>query len=87
MGKDRPRHVERRLDRASFRLATLLKAAGAVPFLKRAWEHNGDQSPEDSSQQFQDLDKLMDRMEEAARDGSRKEAAAMLDQMQDMFED
>ena len=61
MGKERKRHVERRLDRASFRLATLLKAAGAVLFLKRAWEHNGG-------------------------DGSREEAEAMLDQMQDMFE-
>jgi uncharacterized protein (TIGR02302 family) len=44
------------------------------------------QSPEDSTQQTQDLDQMMDRMEEAARSGSREEAQAMLDQLQDMFE-
>src|SRR5574337_330423 len=41
---------------------------------------------EDEAQQTVDLDKLMDQMEDAARNGSREEAEAMLDQMQNMFE-
>jgi len=45
-----------------------------------------EQSPQDSQEQAQDLDKLMDRMEDAARNGTREEAEAMLDQMQEMFE-
>ena len=43
-------------------------------------------SPEDSQEQAQDLDKLMDRMEDAARNGTREDAQAMLDQLQEMFE-
>ena len=54
--------------------------------MARNAERNGEQSPEDSNQQAQDLDKLMDRMEETARNGTRDEAEAMLDQMQEMFE-
>jgi uncharacterized protein (TIGR02302 family) len=54
--------------------------------MARKAERNGDQSPEESNQQVQDLDKLMDRMEEAARHGTREDAEAMLDQMQEMFE-
>ncbi len=54
--------------------------------MARDAERNGEQSPEDSNQQAQDLDKLMDRMEETARNGTRDEAEAMLDQMQEMFE-
>ena len=49
-------------------------------------EKNGDQSPQDSNQQAQSLDKLMDQLEEAARNGPREEAEAMLDQMENMFE-
>jgi uncharacterized protein (TIGR02302 family) len=45
-----------------------------------------EQSPQDSQEQAQDLDKLMDRMEDSARNGTREEAEAMLDQMQEMFE-
>ena len=41
---------------------------------------------QDSNQQAQDLDKMMDRMEETARNGARDQAEAMLDQMQEMFE-
>jgi uncharacterized protein (TIGR02302 family) len=44
------------------------------------------QSPQDSQEQAQDLDKLMDRMEDAARNGTREDAEAMLDQLQEMFE-
>jgi uncharacterized protein (TIGR02302 family) len=47
---------------------------------------NSEQRPQDSQEEAQDLDKLMDRMEDAARNGSREEAEAMLDQMQEMFE-
>jgi uncharacterized protein (TIGR02302 family) len=45
-----------------------------------------DSSPEDQKLQAQDLDKMMDKMEDAARNGSREDAQAMLDQMQQMFE-
>jgi uncharacterized protein (TIGR02302 family) len=54
--------------------------------MARKAESNGEQSAEESNQDAQDLDKLMDRMEEAARNGTREEAEAMLDQMEEMFE-
>ncbi len=54
--------------------------------MARKAEQNGDQSARDTQGQTQDLDKLMDRMEEAARNGTREEAEALLNQMQDMFE-
>ena len=41
---------------------------------------------DDQNLQAQDLDKMMDQMEDAARNGSREDAQAMLDQMQEMFE-
>jgi hypothetical protein len=51
--------------------------------MARKAKRSGEQ---DSNQRAVDLDKLMDRMEEAARNGTREEAEAMLDQMQEMFE-
>jgi uncharacterized protein (TIGR02302 family) len=45
-----------------------------------------DASAQDQNLQAQDLDKLLDRMEDTARNGSREDAQAMLDQMQEMFE-
>ena len=54
--------------------------------MARKAERSGEQSPGELNQQSQDLDKLMDRMEEAARNGTREDAEAMLDQMQEMFE-
>jgi uncharacterized protein (TIGR02302 family) len=45
-----------------------------------------DSNAQDQSLQAQDLDKMMDQMEESARNGSREDAQAMLDQMQEMFE-
>ena len=45
-----------------------------------------DSSAEDQNLQAQDLDKLLDQMEDTARSGSREDAQAMLDQMQEMFE-
>ena len=44
------------------------------------------QDQQESQEQAQDLDKLMDQLEDAARNGTREEAEAMLDQMQQMFE-
>ncbi len=43
-------------------------------------------NPDDQAMQSQDLDKLLDRMEDTARNGAREDAEAMLDQMQEMFE-
>src|SRR5208282_5796863 len=43
-------------------------------------------NPDDQKLQSQDLDKLLDRMEDTARNGAREDAEAMLDQMQEMFE-
>jgi uncharacterized protein (TIGR02302 family) len=43
-------------------------------------------SAEDQNLEAQDLDKLLDRMEDTARNGARDDAEAMLDQMQEMFE-
>ena len=45
-----------------------------------------DSNPEDQNLQAQDLDKMLDQMEDTARNGSREDAQAMLDQMQEMFE-
>jgi uncharacterized protein (TIGR02302 family) len=45
-----------------------------------------DSNPDDQNLQAQDLDKLLDQMEDQARNGSREDAQAMLDQMQEMFE-
>ena len=45
-----------------------------------------DNNAEDQNLQAQDLDKLLDQMEDSARNGSREDAQAMLDQMQEMFE-
>ncbi|HVP98029.1 MAG TPA: TIGR02302 family protein [Roseiarcus sp.] len=47
---------------------------------------NNPESGQEQEQQTVDLDKLMDQMEDMARNGSREEAEAMLDQMQEMFE-
>ena len=55
-------------------------------FASEMAQQNADQIPEDSSEQAMDLDQMMDRMEDAARNGSREEAQAMLDQLQNMFE-
>jgi uncharacterized protein (TIGR02302 family) len=47
---------------------------------------NSEESPDTSDMQAQDLDKLLDRMEDTARNGAREDAEAMLDEMQEMFE-
>lgn len=45
-----------------------------------------DRNQDDQNLQAKDLDKMMDQMEDAARNGAREDAQAMLDQMQEMFE-
>ncbi|HEX9169730.1 MAG TPA: TIGR02302 family protein, partial [Roseiarcus sp.] len=45
-----------------------------------------DSNAQDQDLQAQDLDKLLDQMEDTARNGSREDAQVMLDQMQEMFE-
>ncbi|HXZ15156.1 MAG TPA: TIGR02302 family protein, partial [Roseiarcus sp.] len=54
--------------------------------MARKAERNGDQTPRDSNRQAQSLDKMLDQLDQAARNGSRDEAEAMLDQMENMFE-
>ena len=55
-------------------------------FMSEMARNSPESSPEDQNVQSQDMDKMMDRMEDAARNGSREDAQAMLDQMQEMFE-
>jgi uncharacterized protein (TIGR02302 family) len=55
-------------------------------FMSEMARNSPDSSPEDRKVQSKDLDKMMDQMEDAARNGSREDAQAMLDQMQEMFE-
>jgi uncharacterized protein (TIGR02302 family) len=62
----------------------LRKAANR--FMSEMARNSPDSRPEDQNAQSKDLDKMMDQMEDAARNGSREDAQAMLDQMQEMFE-
>jgi uncharacterized protein (TIGR02302 family) len=55
-------------------------------FMSEMARNSPDSNPEDQNLQAQDLNKLMDQMENEARNGSREDAQAMLDQMQEMFE-
>jgi uncharacterized protein (TIGR02302 family) len=55
-------------------------------FMSEMARNSPDSSPEDQNVQSKDMDKMMDQMEESARNGSREDAQAMLDQMQEMFE-
>jgi len=55
-------------------------------FLSEMARNSPDGNPEDQNVQSKDMDKMMDQMEDAARNGSREDAQAMLDQMQEMFE-
>ena len=55
-------------------------------FMSEMARNSPDSSPEDQNLQSKDLDKMMNQMEDAARNGSREDAQAMLDQMQEMFE-
>ena len=55
-------------------------------FMSELARNSQDANPEDQNLQAQDLDKLLNQMEDTARNGSREDAQAMLDQMQEMFE-
>jgi uncharacterized protein (TIGR02302 family) len=55
-------------------------------FMSEMARNSPQSSPEDQNVQSKDMDKMMDQMEDAARNGSREDAQAMLDQMQEMFE-
>ncbi|HEY1863200.1 MAG TPA: TIGR02302 family protein [Roseiarcus sp.] len=55
-------------------------------FMNEMARNSPNSNPEDQKLQAQDLDKMMDQMEDTARNGSREDAQAMLDQMQEMFE-
>ena len=55
-------------------------------FMSEMARNSPDRNPEDQNVQSKDMDKMMDQMEDAARNGSREDAQAMLDQMQEMFE-
>jgi uncharacterized protein (TIGR02302 family) len=55
-------------------------------FMSEMARNSPNSSPEDQNLQSKDLDKMMDQMEDSARNGSREDAQAMLDQMQEMFE-
>jgi uncharacterized protein (TIGR02302 family) len=55
-------------------------------FMSEMARNSPESSPEDQNLQSQDMDRMMDQMEDTARNGSREDAQAMLDQMQEMFE-
>ena len=55
-------------------------------FMSEMARNSPDRNPEDQNVQSKDMDKMMDQMEDAARNGSHEDAQAMLDQMQEMFE-
>jgi uncharacterized protein (TIGR02302 family) len=55
-------------------------------FMSEMARNSPDSSSEDQNVQSKDMDKMMDQMEDTARNGSREDAQAMLDQMQEMFE-
>ncbi len=55
-------------------------------FMSEMARNAPDSKSEDQNVQSKDMDKMMDQMEDAARNGSREDAQAMLDQMQEMFE-
>jgi uncharacterized protein (TIGR02302 family) len=68
------------------KLMEQLREAAKRFMSQMARESAPDSSAEDQNLQAQDLDKLLDQMEDTARNGSREDAQAMLDQMQEMFE-
>ncbi|HEV7481433.1 MAG TPA: TIGR02302 family protein, partial [Roseiarcus sp.] len=55
-------------------------------FMSEMARNSPDRNPEDQNVQSKDMDKMMNQMEDAARNGSHEDAQAMLDQMQEMFE-
>jgi uncharacterized protein (TIGR02302 family) len=58
----------------------------AERYLNELAQQDKSASPDDMPMDAEDLDAMLDRMDQTARDGARDEAQAMLDQLQDMFE-
>ena len=58
----------------------------AEEYMRELAEQNPNADPDEAPLDAQDLESMLDRMEDTARNGARDDAEAMLDQMQDMFE-
>ena len=58
----------------------------AEEYMRELAQQNPSADPDDAPLDAQDLESMLDRMEDTARNGARDDAEAMLDQMQDMFE-
>ena len=58
----------------------------AEEYMRELAEQNPSADPDEAPLDAQDLESMLDRMEDTARNGARDDAEAMLDQMQDMFE-
>jgi uncharacterized protein (TIGR02302 family) len=79
--------LERGADDAELRKLTQELRDAAERYL-RDLAQQAPQQPNDADAQLpqQDLESMLDRMEDMARNGARQDAEAMLDQMQNMFE-
>jgi uncharacterized protein (TIGR02302 family) len=58
----------------------------AERFMSELARQDKNANPDDMPMDAKDLDSMLDRMEDTARNGAREDAEAMLDQLQDMFE-
>jgi len=58
----------------------------AERYLNQLAQQDKDADPEDMPMATQDLESMLDRMEEDAKNGARDDAQAMLDQLQDLME-
>ncbi len=58
----------------------------AEQYLKELAQKDPAGNPDDPAMDSQDLESMLDRMEDTARNGARDDAESMLDQMQDMLE-
>ena len=58
----------------------------AEAYMRELAQQNPNADPDEAPLDAQDLESMLDRMEDTARNGARDDAEAMLDQMQDMFE-
>jgi uncharacterized protein (TIGR02302 family) len=58
----------------------------AEEYMRELAQQNPNSDADEAPLDSQDLESMLDRMEDTARNGARDDAEAMLDQMQDMFE-
>ena len=58
----------------------------AEEYMRELAQQNPGVDPDEAPLDAQDLESMLDRMEDTARNGAREDAESMLDQMQDMFE-